>query len=199
MSQLDPMPGEKFRHFKGNLYQIICRATHSETGEELVIYQALYGDFGIYARPLSMFTSEVDHAKYPRVTQRYRFELLSELKKQSQTADIAGKDAADLAHVVKTFMNEEPREEQPPKEDDYVPEQDPAMMHMLKFLDTDDFEEKYRILKEMEGFNELNDTLIDNMAASMDLVIGDGPIEDRISQLMICVATRRRFESTRLR
>ena len=73
------------------------------------------------------------------------------------------------------------------------------MIHMLKFLDTDDFEEKYRILKEMAGLHELTDTLIDNMAASLDLVIGDGPIEDRTTQLMICVSTRKRFESTRLR
>lgn len=175
MSQFDPQPGEKFRHFKGNLYQIICRATHSETNEDLVIYQALYGDFGIYARPCSMFTSEVDHDKYPDVAQQYRFMLLSELKKQSQTAELAK------------------------KEDDYVPDQDPAMVHMLKFLDTDDFEEKYRIVKEMAVQNELNDTFIDNMAASMDLVIGDGPLEDRTSQLMICISTRKRFESTRLR
>uniref|UniRef100_UPI0040256B97 DUF1653 domain-containing protein n=1 Tax=Agathobacter rectalis TaxID=39491 RepID=UPI0040256B97 len=114
-----PKPGELYRHFKNKLYQIVTVATHSETGEKLVIYQALYDDFGIYARPLDMFVSEVDHEKYPDVKQKYRFEKIT--------------------------LKDKPEDEPAPDADEgQAP--DPRL---LEFLDADTFEEKYNILISM--------------------------------------------------
>ncbi|MDF3036450.1 MAG: hypothetical protein K0S28_1724 [Paucimonas sp.] len=54
-------PG-RYRHFKGNDYKVFGVAKHSESGETLVVYRALYGDMGqLWARPLSMFTETVEH------------------------------------------------------------------------------------------------------------------------------------------
>lgn len=74
-----PNDGEIWLHFKGKQYRIIAIAEDTKTGKTYVVYKALYGTYGDYIRPLSMFMSEVDHEKYPDATQRWRFEKLPNL------------------------------------------------------------------------------------------------------------------------
>ena len=64
-----------YRHFKGDYYLVEDVARSSESGEEYVVYRKLYGDGGLWVRPLDMFLSRVDHQKYPDAPQAYRFEL----------------------------------------------------------------------------------------------------------------------------
>lgn len=72
------MIGRKVRHFKNKEYFVKDFCEHTETGEVLVIYSALYGSCRTYARPIKMFMSEVDKEKYPNATQKYRMELVEE-------------------------------------------------------------------------------------------------------------------------
>ena len=64
-----------YKHFKGNYYIVIDIATDSESTEKYVVYRALYDDNNLWIRKLDMFLGEVDHDKYPDVSQKYRFEL----------------------------------------------------------------------------------------------------------------------------
>lgn len=70
------LSGHYYRHFKGNLYKVIGIATHTETEEKMVVYQAQYGEHGLFVRPYRMFAEEIDRAQYPEAAQKHRFELV---------------------------------------------------------------------------------------------------------------------------
>lgn len=171
-----PLPQEFYRHFKGKLYQVITVASHTETGEELVIYQALYDDYKVYARPLTMFLSEVDKEKYPEATQKYRFEKINLTKKDEQKQE--------QAETVVEEVSDDSDEEKPNPD-------------LIEFLDADTLEEKRRILLAMK--TRITDRLINDIAASLDVTVEDGELDERYRDLLVCVETMERFEVNRLR
>lgn len=65
-----------YRHFKGKKYIVLDICKNSENLKEYVLYKALYGNNELWVRPLDIFSSKLDHEKYPKEKQKYRFELI---------------------------------------------------------------------------------------------------------------------------
>ena len=202
MAQGNPLPGEKYLHFKNKLYQVIAVAKHSETMEPYVVYQALYGDFGVYIRPYDMFVSEVDHEKYPEVTQKYRFAYVDHTKNETLRTERAEhkkmpvnqnveqqENVPDVTAAVSTAELQEQNMVQ--RESDVEEQIDPWL---LRFLDTDTMEEKYQIVCDIK--NDITDRLIDDLAVAV--VIPEGKLSDRYEQLKYCIRTRQKYEQTSL-
>jgi len=171
-----PRPGEIYNHFKDKPYQIISVATHSETGERMVVYQALYGDFGTYVRPLTMFVSEVDHGKYPEAIQKNRFELYKPNNKPTTdglTVQVNDEDTKEIA------------------------EEGSVNSILLEFLEATSYTRKLNVIT--SNAKHLSDRLINDMAVSLDCAIDEGPIEKRSQELIACLQAMCRFEDRRLR
>ena len=181
-----PNTGEIYRHFKNKLYQIVTVAIHSETKQKLVIYQALYDDFLVYARPLSMFMSEVDHEKYPQVNEKYRFTKV---------------DKYDLSTNNKTVKEQDIKEQAVKEPGSSLENDDEGQVSpdLLAFLEADTYEEKKKELIFMKP--RLTDELINSMAASLDIMVDDGDIDIRFSSLLNAIRMLQKYEdrkSTRL-
>ncbi len=164
--------GQIYRHFKEKLYQITAVAEHSETGEKLVVYQALYGDFKYYVRPYEMFVSEVDHKKYPEVTQKYRFELIKP-EGCGNTEDKPEETAAA------------------------VEEETAVNPYLLQFLELETYEEKLELFRDLA--KKMDDHLLDSIAASLDIVVKDGPLPQKYQEVLNCLETMEHFECNRFR
>lgn len=204
-----PKPHEIYKHFKGNLYQITAIAEHTETGETLVVYQAMYGDFKTYARPLAMFVSPVDREKYPDAAQEFRFELQGpDAARQKAEADKCPQAeyrnpgssvpvqniAPEKAHEPSVKGIPSPEQEQESGGESEELNIDPFV---LEFLDADSYEERLNILAGLH--HRITDDMITTMAIACDLEVEDGDIEERYESLKTCLLTMERYECNRLR
>ena len=189
-----PVPGEIYQHFKGNLYRIVTLAQHTETDEKLVVYQALYGEFGVYARPLDLFLSEVDHAKYPDVPAKYRFTLIP--APGAPTAEICREERSEL-HRENTADRGQAKIQCPPENREEQNEEfqlDPAL---LAFLEADSYEKKLEVFAALAG--KADEDMLNTIAVSLDLELAEGSIEEKYETLKNCLLTLEKYECSRLR
>ena len=159
-----PRAGEFYMHFKGKLYQIVTVAIHTETEEPLVVYQAMYGTFKTYARPLAMFLSEVDHEKYPDVQQTYRFQKVELCENAGDQYGIKIKET----------------------------EQDSEAEPLLKFLDETDLHERLNIL--LQYRDQITETMLESMGMAMDCVLNGKTLEEKYYELDKVIRTKLQYE-----
>ncbi|MBD8933824.1 DUF1653 domain-containing protein [Firmicutes bacterium AF16-15] len=196
MNQI-PQAGEIYQHFKGKLYRIVALATHTETGEQLVIYQALYGEFQVFARPLSMFLEKVDAKKYPDAAGKDRFMRIPMAEAAAVPQPVPAPSENPVEPRPAAMSSENPVEPRPAaasSESPVEPQPDPGL---LAFLDADSYEEKLEVFASLEGKVDLH--MLNAIAASLDLELSEGSLEEQYDTLKSCLMTLERYECNRLR
>ena len=198
MRQL-PKPFERYRHFKGNVYQILTLAVNSEDGRDMVVYQALYGDYKVYVRPLDLFMSLTDTEKYPDVKQRYRFEKVEEEPVQEPVRETAPKQeearvSAPAPAPERIVVRPEPAVPRKAEKTEAEEALDPGV---LAYLDADSVTERLNILVSLHG--RITDDMINTLALATDVEVEKGSVEDRYNSLKNCLLMKEKFEKIRLR
>ena len=196
MNQI-PQAGEIYQHFKGKLYRIVALATHTETGEQLVIYQALYGEFQVFARPLSMFLEKVDAKKYPDAAGKDRFMRIPMAEAAAVPQPVPAPSENPVEPRPAAMSSEstvESRAVAASSENSVEPQPDPGL---LAFLDADSYEEKLEVFASLEGKVDLH--MLNAIAASLDLELSEGSLEEQYDTLKSCQMTLERYECNRLR
>ena len=196
MNQI-PQAGEIYQHFKGKLYRIVALATHTETGEQLVIYQALYGEFLVFARPLSMFLEKVDAKKYPDAAGKDRFMRIPMAEAAAVPQPVPAPSENPVEPRPAAMPSEstvESRAVAASSENSVEPQPDPGL---LAFLDADSYEEKLEVFASLEGKVDLH--MLNAIAASLDLELSEGSLEEQYDTLKSCLMTLERYECNRLR
>lgn len=201
--------GAYYKHFKNKLYKVLDIVYHSETKEAMVLYQALYGDFKSYVRPLDMFLSEVDHVKYPEVKQKYRFSRVSldefgnvspidEDNSESVTNTVAKPESMDSTQSAIKAESKIDSEIEANSDNGANTDNEARIASLVeKFLDSKEYEDKLDALLLLN--NNINDDLIDLFAESLDIVVEKGDLATRVKSLKAVLQAHTKYEGGRLR
>lgn len=212
-----PKANQIYKHFKGNLYRVITIAKHSETEEEMVVYQALYGDYAVYTRPFTSFVEVLDRAKYPQARQKHRFEPVEELIEPvvleetiHASAEVNEQQMCAEASVVVKEEKPERKESVAIKEEKKEPiaehkeegsiscqEETVSIDPMLEaYLDADSYREKLNILHGLR--HRITEHMLLTMAVVIDFELPEGSMEEKYDALNDCLMTRERYECNRM-
>lgn len=213
-NQRIPNAGDFYLNFKNKLFQIRMLAIDAETKETVVIYQALYGDFTLYSRPLRTFLSKVEKDKFPEATQeeRYRYlspeELLSwqASKKESNDACTTKDGKSDIAATIQedSRIKSEVKDEGTIKDSSYEKPHEPRKTYrfidaapttLTDFLDADTDIRRLEILHQMRTY--IDDFTIDSIAVSLDYVPNGNSIEERYYSVCKYLEMKINYESKR--
>jgi hypothetical protein len=189
----DPKPGEFYRHFKDKMYQIIAVAVHSETKEKLVIYQALYGEYGVYARPLDMFMSEVDKEKYPDASQKYRFEKIENIGELSKNRNLSNCENDGILYTDEKNISDKVLKDniQSDKATNL------GKNYFIEFLEADSFSDKKEIILANREF--ISDRELDTMYEIYGLKRQNIDKDIDIADLIGYLDMQQQYEGKRLR
>ena len=198
-----PRPGEFYRHFKNRLYQIIAVAYDAETEQQVVVYQALYGEYRVWVRPLANFLSRTDREKYPEASQEWRFERVRLAQNVSAPEGPASADAAAPQEAPASAASVPGKV---PASASAASEEAPASSAeegrtgtqvLLAFLDAETREEKKAAL--VSGMDRLTQRELDSIYMALEMPAQEGDVRAQVSGILSWMKTQERYESSRLR
>ena len=211
MTQKTVNAGEFYKHFKGQLYQVRALAENSEDNTPMVVYQAMYAPFKIWVRPLSTFLEKLDKEKYPDAAQEYRFErIILDDRQNTEAAEPDIVQSEKSAAVTNTIHPEEAITVSDEEITDAllsgqverklsgkISDNQLAAKGLMIFLEAENYHDKRHIFSSLEPY--LNDTMLNNIAVTLDLVLDEGSKEQHFETILNCLETHEHYECNRLR
>lgn len=176
----EPMESQLYRHFKGNVYRVICVAQHTESGEKMVVYTRNDIQDKCYVRPLEMFLSEVDAQKYPDVKEKYRFTRVDSDGMAINDDSDGGSEESD-------------------NEDEMDYDNATISLHpkLEAFLDASGYEEKLEKFYDMRSVADAG--MLSYVAMSLDIELSKEDIDEQYIEILGCLRTMAKYDSSRLR